>query len=110
MRWESQTTAPGIKTGQQISYLRRQKQLPGERGINTVQESTEGAKQMTIVFDMTSNRNSRGKDGEEEGKKKKWREERTEGREEQKAGDNKGFRKQICIQTRMFFVSSVTQD
>lgn len=108
MRRESQTTAPVIKTRQQTSYLQRQKQLPGERGINTVQASTEGAKQMTVVFDMTFNRNSRGK--EEEGKKKKWREERTEGREEQKAGDNKGFRKQICIQTRMSFVSLVTQD
>lgn len=99
-----------IKTRQQISYLQRQKQLPRERGINTVHESTEGATKMTVVFDMTFNRNSRGKEEEEEGKKEKCREERTEGREEQMAGYNKGFRKLICIQAKMWFVSSVTQD
>ena len=110
MRWESQIPAPVIKTRQQISYLQRQKQLPGERGINTVHESTEGATKMTVVFDITFNRNSRGKEEEEKGKKEKCREERTEGREDQMAGDNKGFRKLICIQAKMLFVSSVTQD
>lgn len=73
-------------------------------------ESTEGATKMTVVFDTIFKRNSRGKEEEEEGKKEKCREERTEGREEQMVGDNKGFRKLICIQAKMWFVSSVTQD
>lgn len=73
-------------------------------------KSTEGATKMTVVFDTIFKRNSGGKKEEEEGKKEKCRQERTEGREEQMAGDNKGFRKLICIQAKMWFISSVTQD
>lgn len=86
MRWESQTIATVIKTRQQISYLQRQKQLPGERGINTVHELTEGAKKMTVVFDMTFNRNLRGKEEEEEGKRRNGE------KEEQREGKNRWHR------------------